>query len=101
MITELATINPFKHMEQVFKIRKSNRMRSRINRNFEALTSAEVLVMELLRKGNCHKEIGDKIHRSPKTISTHARNIQRKYNVRKETAAVDIYLHRKHGILDF
>jgi len=84
------------------KIRKSNRQQRKLRRRHpEPISRQETKVMEHVRKGLTHKEIGAKMFIAPSTVSTHVRNISRKWQTKNEPELVDKYLHRKYGLFDF
>lgn len=72
-----------------------------MRRNFEPITKAEILVMELLSQGMSHKMIGDKLHRSSKTISKHVQNAMPKLKAKNAPHAVHKFDLRKFGNIDF
>jgi len=56
-------------------------------------------VLKLLTEGFSHKEIGDKLCISPKTVDSHRCNVLKKFNVK--TTAELIVLATKSGLADF
>ena len=83
-------------------MRKANRIaRKRARRNHEPISKQEMKVLELLRHGKIHKEIGNELNIATSTVSKHVNNVSHRLKVNKETALINKYLHNKHGIIDF
>lgn len=70
-------------------------------RDYPSISRQEVNVIERLRKGRVHKEIAEELHIETSTVSKHLQNVMRRNNAKTGPHMVDIYLHRKHGIIDF
>ena len=63
----------------------------------DALTPAEVCVLQLIAEGNANKEIGARLSVSEDTVKGHVRNIMSKLSAKDRTHAVTIGL--KRGII--
>lgn len=54
----------------------------------EKPTSREIEVLRLIARGCSHAEVGEQLGISPYTVGTHVKNVYRKLDVHRATAAI-------------
>lgn len=59
----------------------------------DSLTTTEIMITSMVRKGTSNKDIGRMLNMSVDTVKTHRRNIQRKLKIQHAHISLQAYLH--------